>query len=128
MKLIGNEKTFALLPQFFEIPNLEERKVIVKEGDELSLGKHTLQFFMAPMVHWPEVMVTYEKKEKILFSADGFGKFGSLDTDEDWACEARRYYFGIVRKIWSTCTSFTKKSCQLRYKNNMSTTWSNSKR
>lgn len=107
MKLIGNEKTFAFLPQFFDIPNLEERKVVVKEGDEISLGKHTLKFFMAPMVHWPEVMVTYETYEKILFSADGFGKFGSLDTEEDWDCEARRYYFNIVRKIRSTCTNVT---------------------
>ncbi len=105
MKLVGNEKTFAFIPQFFEIPNLEERKVVVKEGDELPLGKHTLQFFMAPMVHWPEVMVEYEKTEKILFSADGFGKFGALDTDEAWDCEARRYYFNIVRKIWHTGTS-----------------------
>lgn len=110
MKLIGNEKTFAFLPQFFDIPNLEERKVVVKEGDEISLGKHTLKFFMAPMVHWPEVMVTYEICEKVLFSADGFGKFGSLDTEEDWACEARRYYFNIVRKIWSICTNASKKS------------------
>lgn len=110
MKLIGNEKTFAFLPQFFDIPNLEERKVVVKEGDEINLGKHTLKFFMAPMVHWPEVMVTYEIYEKILFSADGFGKFGSLDTEEDWACEARRYYFNIVRKIWSICTNASKKS------------------
>ena len=109
MKLIGNEKTFAFLPQFFDIPNLEERKVVVKEGDEISLGKHTLKFFMAPMVHWPEVMVSYEIYEKILFSADGFGKFGSLDTKEDWDCEARRYYFNIVRKIWSPCTNVTKK-------------------
>ncbi len=107
MKLIGNEKTFAFLPQFFDIPNLEKRKVVVKEGDEISLGKHTLKFFMAPMVHWPEVMVTYETYEKILFSADGFGKFGSLDTEEDWDCEARRYYFNIVRKIRSTCTNVT---------------------
>lgn len=105
MKLIGNNKTFAFLPQFFEIPNLEERLVIVKEGDEINLGKHTLKFFMAPMVHWPEVMVTYEISEKILFSADGFGKFGALDTEEDWACEARRYYFNIVRKVWNASTS-----------------------
>ena len=106
MKLIGNEKTFAFLPQFFDIPNLDSRKVVVKEGDEISLGKHTLQFFMAPMVHWPEVMVEYEKTEKILFSADGFGKFGALDTEEDWDCEARRYYFNIVRKIWYSSASF----------------------
>lgn len=109
MKLIGNDKTFAFMPQFFEIPDLENRKIIVKEGDEINIGKHTLQFFMAPMVHWPEVMVTYEKTEKIVFSADGFGKFGSLDTDEDWACEARRYYFNIVRKIWCASTSFIEK-------------------
>ena len=96
MRIIGNEKTFAMLPQFFEIEKLEERKIVVKEGDEINIGEHTLQFFMAPMVHWPEVMVTYEKMEKILFSADGFGKFGTLDTDEDWTCEARRYYFNIV--------------------------------
>ena len=98
MKIIGNDKTFQFIGQFFEIPNLEERKVVVKETDEINLGKHTLQFFMAPMVHWPEVMVTYEKTEKIVFSADGFGKFGTLDTDEEWACEARRYYFNIVGK------------------------------
>ena len=109
MKLIGNDKTFAFLPQFFEIPNLEERKIIVKEGDELNLGTHTLQFFMAPMVHWPEVMVTYEKTEKILFSADGFGKFGTLDTEEDWTCEARRYYFNIVGKYGMQVQALLKK-------------------
>ena len=109
MKLIGNDKTFAFLPQFFEIPNLEERKIIFKEGDELNLGTHTLQFFMAPMVHWPEVMVTYEKTEKILFSADGFGKFGTLDTEEDWTCEARRYYFNIVGKYGMQVQALLKK-------------------
>ena len=97
-KLIGNAKTFNMIPQFFSIDNLADRSVTVKEGDTVSLGKHTLQFFMAPMVHWPEVMVAYEQSEKILFSADGFGKFGALDVDEDWACEARRYYFNIVGK------------------------------
>ncbi len=107
MKLIGNDKTFAFLPQFFDIENLEERKIVVKEGEEINLGKHTLKFFMAPMVHWPEVMVTYEMEEKILFTADGFGKFGTLDTEEEWACEARRYYFNIVRKIWNASTSST---------------------
>ena len=96
MKLVGNAMTFKLLPQFFDIEELEGRKVIVKEGDEVNTGKHTLQFFMAPMVHWPEVMVTYDKLDKVLFAADGFGKFGTIDTDEDWACEARRYYFNIV--------------------------------
>lgn len=98
MKLVGNDKTFAFIPQFFNIPNLEERKIIVKEGDILSLGKHTLKFFMAPMVHWPEVMVEYEEYEKILFTADAFGKFGSLDTPEPWDDEARRYYINIVGK------------------------------
>lgn len=116
MKLIGNDKTFAFLPQFFEIPDLENRKVVVKEGDELNIGAHTLQFFMAPMVHWPEVMVTYEKSEKIVFSADGFGKFGALDTDEDWACEARRYYFNIVGKYGVQVQALLKKLATLDVK------------
>lgn len=98
MKIIGTAKTFDFIRQFFDVDGLEERKVVVKEGDTLSIGKHTLQFVMAPMVHWPEVMMTYEVSNKILFSADAFGKFGALDTDEDWACEARRYYFNIVGK------------------------------
>jgi flavorubredoxin len=98
MKVIGNQKTFDFIQQFFDIENLEERKVLVKEGDIISIGKHKLQFIMAPMVHWPEVMMTYEQTEKLLFSADAFGKFGTLDTAEDWACEARRYYFNIVGK------------------------------
>ncbi len=116
MKLIGNEKTFAFIPQFFDIPNLDERKIVVKEGEELNIGKHTLQFFMAPMVHWPEVMVTYEKYEKILFSADGFGKFGALDTDEDWDCEARRYYFNIVGKYGIQVQNLLKKASTLDIK------------
>lgn len=98
MKIVGNDKTFSMLPQFVSVDNIEERKVVVKENDSLNLGKHLLQFYMAPMVHWPEVMVTYDNKDKVLFSADAFGKFGTLDTDEDWACEARRYYFNIVGK------------------------------
>ncbi len=128
MKIIGNEKTFAFIPQFFNIQNLDERKVVVKEGEEINIGKHTLQFFMAPMVHWPEVMVTYEKTEKVLFTADGFGKFGALDTEEDWDCEDRRYYFNIVRKIWNASSSFIKKGKHIRYKDNMPITWSNTKR
>ncbi len=116
MKLIGNEKTFAFLPQFFEIPNLEQRKVVVKEGDTINFGKHTLQFFMAPMVHWPEVMVSYEQSEKILFSADGFGKFGALDTEEEWTCEARRYYFNIVGKYGIQVQALLKKVSQLDIK------------
>ena len=95
MQLVSNAKVFAMLPQFFEM-DVTDRKVVVAEGDTLSLGVHTLTFVMAPMVHWPEVMVSYESTEKVLFSADAFGKFGALDADEDWACEARRYYFNIV--------------------------------
>ena len=98
MKLVGNDKTFNMLPQFIRIESIDERKIVVKEKDTLNLGNHVLQFYMAPMVHWPEVMVTYDIKDKVLFSADAFGKFGTLDTDEDWACEARRYYFNIVGK------------------------------
>ncbi len=98
IKLVGNNKTFAFLPQFFNICDLDSRKIEVKEGDILDLGKHKLHFIMTPMVHWPEVMMEYEETEKILFTADAFGKFGSLDADEDWDCEARRYYFNIVGK------------------------------
>ena len=110
--LVGNAKTFAMLPQFFDIaPSVE--KLTVKEGDTLSLGSHELTFIMAPMVHWPEVMVEYEKSEKILFSADGFGKFGALDTDEDWACEARRYYFNIVGKYGGPVQTLLTKAANL---------------
>ena len=115
MKLVGNTKTFDMLPQFFNI-ELDNRKVVVKEGDTLNIGEHTLQFFMAPMVHWPEVMVTYEQKEKILFSADGFGKFGALDTEEDWTCEARRYYFNIVGKYGAPVQALLKKAATLDIK------------
>ncbi len=116
MKLVGNVTTFRMLPQFFNIEDLEGRKVIVKEGDEISLGKHTLQFFMAPMVHWPEVMVTYDKFDKVLFAADGFGKFGTIDTDEDWTCEARRYYFNIVGKYGAQVQALLKKAATLDIK------------
>lgn len=112
MKLVGNAKTFNMLPQFFDI-DLTNRTVTVKEGDSLNLGEHTLSFYMAPMVHWPEVMVTYESKEKVLFSADGFGKFGALDTDEDWACEARRYYFNICGKYGVQVQALLKKAAKL---------------
>lgn len=112
MKVVGNAKTFPMIGQFFDM-DLSERSVVVKEGDTLSLGKHELQFFMAPMVHWPEVMVAYEKTEKILFSADGFGKFGSLDAEEDWACEARRYYFNIVGKYGVQVQALLKKAATL---------------
>lgn len=110
--LVGNAKTFAMLPQFFDIDEAVE-KLTVKEGDILSLGSHTLTFVMAPMVHWPEVMVTYESSEKVLFSADGFGKFGALDCDEDWACEARRYYFNIVGKYGGPVQTLLKKASAL---------------
>ena len=111
-QIVGNAKTFNMIPQFFAF-DLEGRKVVVKEGDTLSLGSHTLQFVMAPMVHWPEVMVAYETSEKILFSADGFGKFGALDADEDWACEARRYYFNICGKYGVQVQNLLKKAAGL---------------
>mgnify|MGYP004463756617 FL=1 len=112
--LVGNAKTFAMLPQFFDIdPNV--KKLTVAEGDTLSLGNHTLTFVMAPMVHWPEVMVTYESTEKILFSADGFGKFGALDSEDEegWSCEARRYYFNIVGKYGAPVQALLKKAANL---------------
>ncbi len=112
MKLVGNAKTFAMIPQFFDL-DVSNRSVVVKEGDTLNLGKHTLQFFMAPMVHWPEVMVTYEQTEKILFSADGFGKFGALDAEEAWTCEARRYYFNIVGKYGAQVQALLNKAATL---------------
>ena len=112
-KLVMSAKAKAMLPQFFEIPSLEEKCLTAVEGETLSLGSHTLQFFMAPMVHWPEVMVEYEMTEKILFSADGFGKFGALSTEEDWACEARRYYFNIVGKYGSPVQTLLKKAATL---------------
>lgn len=115
MKVVGNAKTFAFFDQFYAF-DLTDRKVVVKENDTLSLGSHTLQFMMAPMVHWPEVMVTYEQSEKVLFSADAFGKFGTLDTDEDWACEARRYYFNIVGKYGAQMQAVMKKAAALEIK------------
>ncbi len=95
--VVGNAKTFAMMGQFFTLP-ADMKKLVVKDGESLDLGKHTLTFVFAPMVHWPEVMVTYDSTDKVLFSADGFGKFGALDVEEDWDCEARRYYIGIVGK------------------------------
>ena len=112
--LVGNTKTFSMLPQFFDF-SLEGKTLVVKEGDTLSLGQHELTFVMAPMVHWPEVMVTYDSKDKILFSADGFGKFGALELtkDKDWACEARRYYFNIVGKYGAPIQALLKKAAGL---------------
>lgn len=112
MKLVGNAKTFTMLKQFYEV-DIEGRTVEVKEGDTLSLGSHTLQFVMAPMVHWPEVMVTYERTEKVLFSADGFGKFGTRDADEAWTCEARRYYVNICGKYGTQVQALLKKASGL---------------
>lgn len=112
-KVVSNPKTFNMIPQFFEHLDLEGRKVVVNEGDELSLDSHTLTFVMAPMVHWPEVMVAYEKKEKILFSADAFGKFGALDVEDEWDCEARRYYINIVGKYGAQVQALLKKAATL---------------
>ena len=112
-KIVLSAKALAMLPQFFEIENLQARSIAVKEGEELNLGTHTLKFVMAPMVHWPEVMVEYEVSEKVLFSADGFGKFGALSADEDWACEARRYYFNIVGKYGMPVQTLLKKAAAL---------------
>lgn len=112
-KLVLSVKAKAMLPQFFDIADLDSRCMAVAEGEELSLGSHTLKFFMAPMVHWPEVMVEYEVSEKVLFSADGFGKFGALSADEDWACEARRYYFNIVGKYGAQAAALLKKAAGL---------------
>ena len=107
--VVGTAKTFVFINQFFGL-DLSDRRLEVKEGDTLSLGSHELTFVTAPMVHWPEVMVTYESTEKILFSADAFGKFGTTDADEDWACEARRYYFNIVGKYGAPVQTLLKKA------------------
>ncbi len=111
-KVVSNAKAFVMMKQFFGT-DFADRQVVVKEGDTLELGKHTLTFVMAPMVHWPEVMVTYESSEKVLFAADGFGKFGALDVEEDWACEARRYYIGIVGKYGKPVQALLKKAATL---------------
>ncbi|MCR5201966.1 MAG: FprA family A-type flavoprotein [Lachnospiraceae bacterium] len=115
MKLIGNAKTFSMLPQFFN-EDLSSLYVTVKEGESITFGKHTLTFYMAPMVHWPEVMVSYDNEEKILFAADGFGKFGVDQTTYDWACEARRYYFNIVGKYGAQVQALLKKAANLDIK------------
>ena len=112
-KLVLSAKAKAMLPQFFDIDGLDEKCIVVKEGEELDLGNHHLKFIMAPMVHWPEVMVEYETSEKVLFSADGFGKFGALSHEEDWACEARRYYFNIVGKYGAQAAALLKKAAGL---------------
>ena len=110
--LVASAKAFAMMKQFFGT-DFADRSMVIKEGDTLELGKHTLSFVAAPMVHWPEVMVTYDACDKVLFSADAFGKFGALDVEEDWACEARRYYFGIVGKYGPQAQNLLKKAASL---------------
>lgn len=114
-KIVANDKAFVMMSQFFDF-DLGDRKMSVKNGESLSLGKHELTFVFAPMVHWPEVMMTYDSTDKVLFSADAFGKFGAFDTDEDWACEARRYYFGIVGKYGAQVQAVLKKAAALDIK------------
>ena len=112
-KVVASAKAIQMMPQFFEGTDFEGRTIAVKEGETLALGTHTLQFFMAPMVHWPEVMVTYDQADKVLFTADGFGKFGALAHEEDWACEARRYYFNICGKYGAQVQALLKKAATL---------------
>lgn len=113
--VVSNQKAFVMMKNFFN-EDFESRRIVVKDGETLSLGKHELQFIFAPMVHWPEVMLTYDKTDKVLFSADAFGKFGTTDTQEDWACEARRYYFGIVGKYGAQVQTLLKKAAALEIK------------
>lgn len=113
--VVGNAKTFVMAEEYFG-KDFCKNKLVVKDGDSLSLGKHDLTFVFAPMVHWPEVMVTYDRYDKTLFSADGFGKFGALDVEADWACEARRYYFGIVGKYGAQVQTLLKKAAALDIK------------
>ena len=116
MKIVGNQTTFKFMAQFFNINNLDERKIVVKENDTLTIGKYNFRFIMASMVHWPEVMMVYNENDKILFTADAFGKFGALDCDEDWLCEARRYYFNIVGKYGAQVQNLLKKVANLNIK------------
>ena len=113
MRIVATAKALQMIPQFFEGVDFSSRSVAVKEGDTLSLGKHTLKFMLAPMVHWPEVMVTFDTTDKVLFSADAFGKFGALSADEEWACEARRYYFNICGKYGAQVQALLKKVATL---------------
>lgn len=112
VKIVASSKAFAMMKNFFGT-DFEDRRIVVGEGDTLTLGRHTLTFVTAPMVHWPEVIVSYDSTDKVLFSADGFGKFGALDAEEDWACEARRYYIGIVGKYGAQVQSLLKKAAAL---------------
>ncbi len=115
MKIVGNSKTFGMISQFFTI-DVTDRTITVKDGDTLDLGEHKLQFFTAPMVHWPEVMVTYDSFDKTLYSADAFGKFGAADCDEHWTCEARRYYYNIVGKYGANVQGLLKKLAGIEVK------------
>lgn len=108
-RIVASKKAFDMMKNFFGT-DFADKRIVVGEGDTLSLGRHTLTFVTAPMVHWPEVIVSYDSFDKVLFSADGFGKFGTLDTDEDWACEARRYYIGIVGKYGAQVQALLKKA------------------
>ena len=114
-QIVSSQKAFNMMNNFFGT-DFADRRIVVGEGDELPLGKHVLTFVTAPMVHWPEVIVTYDNYDKVLFSADGFGKFGALDVEEDWACEARRYYIGIVGKYGAQVQSLLKKAAGLDIK------------
>lgn len=127
MQIVANAKTFPMMEQFFNL-DVSDRKVVVAEGDTLSLGKHTLQFFMAPMVHWPEVMVTYEQSEKILFSADGFGTFGSLDANEEWDRRGKKILYQYRRKIWKPGTGTFEKSIRFRHSDDLPAAWTCLKR
>jgi len=111
-QIVASAQAFNIMKNFFGT-DFSDRRIVVKEGDTLELGEHTLTFITAPMVHWPEVIMTYDSRDKVLFSADGFGKFGALDADEDWACEARRYYFGIVGKYGTQVQNVLKKAAEL---------------
>lgn len=115
IKIVSSQKAFDIMQNFFK-DNFKDRQIVVGEGDKLSLGKHELTFLTAPMVHWPEVIVSYDSFDKVLFSADGFGKFGALDVEEEWACEARRYYFGIVGKYGSQVQKLLNKASGLDIK------------
>ena len=119
-KIVSSQKAFTMMANFFEGEDFADRRVVVKEGDTLELGTHTLSFVGAPMVHWPEVIMTYDTADKVMFTADAFGKFGALDKcgetgaeDDDWACEARRYYFGIVGKYGPQTQAVLKKAAKL---------------
>mgnify|MGYP000674203872 FL=1 len=125
-QIVGNAKTFTMMKNFFRGLEVGWKTVEVKNGETLNLGKHELTFVFAPMVHWPEVMVTYDSSDKVLFSADGFGKFGALDMEEDWDCEARRYYIGIVGKYGAQVQNLLKVADNTGYSDYLPITWTGS--